>query len=198
MDLHPPELIARARRLPQDAFVASLEDVPFLLVRISPSEDRLFEGLVAHGHSGKRLPATPTPLSFATRCSTGLIPRNPAGNLTHVTLQTILQSGKNIAVPMRKREAGRAYSHRLSVGRATNNDIVLRDESISKFHAWFEYEDGAGYHVMDARSKNATKVNGRALPPLEAELLSAGDTIELGNVRCIFCPPAMLWQALVG
>jgi hypothetical protein len=196
--LLPAELGAQLRRHDRESFVAVNKDVPFLLVRVTNPDDALVPGL-ALCTSGGRLPPSPTPLSFMTAARTPESTARPRTQFTPVILRTLLGSAFFYAVPVRKRtDGGKAYAHRLSVGRASNNDVVLRDESISKFHAWFETEDEGAYFVTDARSKNTTRVNGRVLVAQHAERLRAGDRIHFGGIEVIFCPAETLWDAVCG
>src|SRR5262245_39204070 len=62
------------------------------------------------------------------------------------------------------RRNGRSASHLITLGRAPDNDVVVPDVSISRFHA-FVKEGGAGRWLMqDAGSTNGTTVNGHSVP----------------------------------
>jgi predicted component of type VI protein secretion system len=87
---------------------------------------------------------------------------------------------------------------RISVGRARNKDIVLRHQSVSKFHCWFEVDDVGAFYVTDAGSKNATKVNTKTLKARERTHVEPGDVIRFGSVESILCSPRVLWGALSG
>jgi pSer/pThr/pTyr-binding forkhead associated (FHA) protein len=87
---------------------------------------------------------------------------------------------------------------RISVGRARNKDIVLRHQSVSKFHCWFEVDDAGAFYVTDAGSKNATKVNANSLKARERTRVEPGDVIRFGSVEAIMCAPRVLWAALGG
>jgi hypothetical protein len=87
------------------------------------------------------------------------------------------------------RRSDQSASHLITVGRAPDNDVVVPDVSISRFHAFLK-EGGAGYWVMqDAGSTNGTTVNGHSVPrqghgpPVE---LSSGDDVRLGQVELTF------------
>ena len=62
------------------------------------------------------------------------------------------------------------FPNMITLGRTSNNDIVVPDVSISKFHAWFQ-RLGDRVEVGDAGSKNGTAVNGETLPPRGARVL---------------------------
>jgi len=65
----------------------------------------------------------------------------------------------------------------LTVGRHRDNDIVLRDSSVSRHHACFTKE-GENLVVTDKGSKNATVVNGLRV---ESVRLEDGDVIRIGD-----------------
>ena len=99
------------------------------------------------------------------------------------------------AVTLRKRSS-ETYADRISVGRARNKDIVLRDASVSKFHAWFEVDENNRLFVVDAGSRNGTKLNDTRLTPRTPLLAQSGDEILFGAVRALVCDPGLLWKAL--
>jgi len=66
---------------------------------------------------------------------------------------------------------------RVTVGRDRKNDIVLRDNSVSRHHACFTKE-GQNLVVTDKGSKNGTIVNGLRV---ESVRLEDGDVIRIGD-----------------
>jgi hypothetical protein len=100
-------------------------------------------------------------------------------------------------VPLRKRQsADRISLDRVTVGRATNNDIVLRDSSVSKLHAWFSMHEEREFSVADADSTNHTAVNGRRLQPRKLRHLVECDRIEFGGISGVVCFAETLWAAI--
>ena len=65
----------------------------------------------------------------------------------------------------------------LSIGRHGENDIVLRDSSVSRHHASFARE-GDKLIITDNGSKNGTIVNGLKV---ESVRLEDGDVIRIGD-----------------
>jgi hypothetical protein len=167
-----------------------------LLVHLKDPADVLALGVSHAKQARSALALTPGSPPFGTgTLATNMKSRGP--EFTPMALRTILKTALYYAVPMRKRtQGGKADAHRLSVGRALNNDIVLRSEDVSKFHAWFEMDEDGVYFVTDSQSKNRTRVNGRDLEPQWAERLCAGDRIQFGGIETIFCPAWMLWEAM--
>ena len=65
----------------------------------------------------------------------------------------------------------------LSIGRASENDLVLRDSRVSRFHGRLQGRRGALVYT-DLGSTNGSLVNG---VPVTAVVLGEGDRIELGG-----------------
>jgi pSer/pThr/pTyr-binding forkhead associated (FHA) protein len=68
------------------------------------------------------------------------------------------------------------------LGRALDNDVVLEDTRVSRYHAELRTRTGR-FHLRDLRSTNGTFLNGR--PVVEAPL-RAGDIISLGGLELMF------------
>ena len=68
---------------------------------------------------------------------------------------------QNIEVLPVVKAPGNPYPDRVSVGRARNCDVVMRDPSVSKLHAHFRI-GGPKLELVDIDSQNGTRVNGRA------------------------------------
>src|SRR5215471_11717926 len=80
----------------------------------------------------------------------------------------MLESGPGMAARMRHdpsrfafypltKSGANPWAERILVGRASNNDIVLRHESVSKLHAYFEERQRGTLHLHDAKSANGTR-----------------------------------------
>jgi len=85
------------------------------------------------------------------------------------------------------------WKSRISVGRAKNNDLVFRHDSVSKLHAhFFVHATVRRGHpteelmLSDVGSANGTLVNGRTVDEGEehAVAVKAGDRIHFGEVEC--------------
>lgn len=90
-----------------------------------------------------------------------------------------------------KKQAANAFQSRITVGRTTNNDVVLDDASVSRFHAWLEHDD-AEWKVADAGSKNGTFLNGQKLKPKKLVTLSVEARLKFGDVPASFLSPKSL------
>lgn len=84
------------------------------------------------------------------------------------------------------------WRRRITVGRATNNDVIIRHHSISKLHAQLQLGAlsliGLGrsgeLHLSDAGSQNGTYLSDRRLLPEETEPVKSGAHIRFGDVAC--------------
>jgi serine/threonine protein kinase len=65
------------------------------------------------------------------------------------------------------------------------NDLHLEDDYASRAHARIDRQEGE-YQLMDLKSKNGTKVNGRRLEPYTPQTLVSGDQIEMGDTLLVF------------
>lgn len=70
----------------------------------------------------------------------------------------------------------------VTLGRALDNDVVLEDARVSRYHAELRLR-GDRYHLRDLRSTNGTLLNGK--PVVEASL-NPGDVISLGGLEFLF------------
>jgi hypothetical protein len=70
-----------------------------------------------------------------------------------------------------------------TIGRAENNDIVLRDGSSSSSHAVLKLTECGDFSVTDLESTNFTKVNGQRVRTMT---LMNGDVLQLGESRLVY------------
>ena len=68
----------------------------------------------------------------------------------------------------------------VTIGRAPDNGLVVRDPTVSSHHAEIR-PDGQGYSIVDFGSKNGTFVNGQRLTKNSLCLLHFGDTFRIGD-----------------
>jgi len=122
-----------------------------------------------------RPPTRPTPADAAPTKMGPSPMRAPSGTGTSnlaTSMMKILRSGSPAPPPPGS----------LTVGRATDNDIVIPDVLASRHHATLIPTPG-GTEIRDNRSINGTFVNGTRV---DAALLSEGDVITIGNVDLVF------------
>lgn len=88
---------------------------------------------------------------------------------------------------LRKRtENGHAFA---TLGRTSDNDLVVEDDTISRFHAGFEENAGA-WRVFDMGSRNGTFVGDEAVPKEAVGSLPLAPRAQLrfGSVQMKFMP----------
>jgi pSer/pThr/pTyr-binding forkhead associated (FHA) protein len=84
----------------------------------------------------------------------------------------------------------------VTVGRARNNDIVVPDALVSKFHAFFRQLDGE-WALADAGSANGTRIGDVELVPKGApEKVKNGDRVTFGVSSFRFVDAAAVWAAM--
>ncbi len=91
---------------------------------------------------------------------------------------------------------GNPYPDRISVGRARNCDVVLRDPSVSKLHAHFRRRDDERLELVDLGSQNGTRINGRLLVPHQPESVTASDQLVFGGVSAKLVDAEQLFELL--
>lgn len=118
-------------------------------------------------------------------------------------LMTLMQKGGNALrylyeVGFLVKRPGNPFPQFVSVGRASNNDLVFAVDSVSKFHGYFTH-DGEEWALTDYRSTNGTLLNGRKLDPAVATPIRSGDRIRFGtHLLAEFLDPAALHAKLCG
>jgi len=87
------------------------------------------------------------------------------------------------------RRNGHSAGHLITVGRAPDNDVVVPDASISRFHAYVKEGADRQWLIQDAGSTNGTSVNGHSVPRQGSgspTALKSGDDVRLGQVELTF------------
>ena len=186
----------------QASFAAEYHDTLLLLVDVRGGGEVLTT-LTTHGPSVSDRPMMPRQLEYETaahdpdtiKALLATAANRPESDLRATS--AALSLGPRFVVPLRKRpEADQIYAERISVGRALNKDIVLRDSSVSKFHAWFSLHDRREFTVTDAGSRNLTRVNGEPIPSKRSWPIAPGDSIQFGTVETLLCSPESLWKVI--
>lgn len=99
--------------------------------------------------------------------------------------------------PLRKKTGGHPFEMFLTVGRAGNNDIVLRDIQVSKIHAFLEADPQGNWMIRDSNSTNGTFVADHRIPSDQKTLLKSSDTVKFGpGLSAVFFSPADFYQFL--
>jgi hypothetical protein len=122
-------------------------------------------------------------------------PRQRGAAIPPILAQLAVEPTRFGAYPIAK-SGSNPWSDRILVGRASNNDVVIRNDRISKLHAYFQ-AGTRGWRVYDARSANGTRVDGVLVPPGEAGTeVRSGQVVMFGTVAAQILDSAELYEAL--
>jgi len=143
----------------------------------------------------ERAPSSFNTLAFDGRRTLAMgkkLRENPAGMVTRQRidpgrygLYAVTKSGAN------------PWSDRIMVGRASNNDVVFRHESVSKVHAYFHLGPDGGWRLHDAKSANGTRVDGaNVLPSGDGIEVRSGTVVSFGSLTCEVVASAELYDVL--
>jgi pSer/pThr/pTyr-binding forkhead associated (FHA) protein len=84
----------------------------------------------------------------------------------------------------------------ITVGRTSNNDVVIPSPSVSRFHAYFELTSGRLAHV-DAGSRVGTWVASKRLQPRDVPLpLASGDIVRFADETFLVLNGVDCWNEL--
>lgn len=106
------------------------------------------------------------------------------------------RSGELEVMPLVKKP-GAQFGDRITVGRTSNNDIVLAHHTVSRLHVYFRLRDGRWW-ITDAGSKNGTALGDVDLAPRRETQIADGDLLWIGDVDVVFHTAASLYALLGG
>lgn len=96
--------------------------------------------------------------------------------------------------PLEKKH-GAPFADMITIGRTSNNDIVLKDVTVSRFHAYFRAREDR-WVVADAGSKNGTHLRSALLDARKEMDLASGDSVRIGDIVTTFYTASDLFDAL--
>jgi hypothetical protein len=95
------------------------------------------------------------------------------------------------------KKPGASFADRITIGRTSNNDVVIADASVSRLHAYVR-RDGNAWLIADAGSKNGSWLRGGALEARRERPLPSRALVKLGDVELTFYEALDLYAALGG
>jgi hypothetical protein len=97
------------------------------------------------------------------------------------------RAGEPVVFPLVKGSSrANAFGMGITVGRTDNNDIVLPDQSVSRFHAYFQWEPKHEvWKLTDAESKNGTFAGGTRLAAQQPIQVDNGLRLRFGDVEMV-------------
>ncbi|HET6613874.1 MAG TPA: FHA domain-containing protein [Kofleriaceae bacterium] len=161
------------------------------------------------------LRAAPPAVLYRRREQALRAPRNPRGTMDFDSIAALLsldapttsvsqnprtedtprpaESGGEVFALVKR--PGVPFSDMITVGRTANNDVVVSDVTVSRFHAYFREQSGA-WVVCDAGSKNGTRLDGEMLEPRRDQAVASGQIVRVGDVETTFFIAADLYEIL--
>lgn len=113
---------------------------------------------------------------------------------SQINPEVLAKAGAVYAVAKRP---GGPFPDRIGVGRARTADISLRAPSVSKYHAYFTYlESKREWTLVDARSRNGTRIGERRIEPGETANVTNGSQLMFGDETFLFFTPEGFRQVL--
>jgi hypothetical protein len=104
-----------------------------------------------------------------------------------------LNSGESLAISIEPA----AGAQSVTVGRSTENDVVIDDATLSRVHMRLERGEGGRWSAVDLGSSNGTTVDG-VLARGQAVPLKSGSVLEAGAVRLTFYDGGGFYLRLTG
>jgi FHA domain len=96
---------------------------------------------------------------------------------------------------VRKEVGANPFASMITIGRAGRNDISLKADGVSKFHAYLTPE-GHEMFVTDAGSSFGTTVDGKRIVPRTKHPVRDGAAITFGGVEAHYYLPPSLYDRL--
>lgn len=121
------------------------------------------------------------------------------------TIEETMPHGRDFALredadlevyPLTKKP-GASFPDRITIGRTPNNDIVINDHSVSRFHAYVRH-DAKMWFVADAGSKNGSWLDRAGLEARKERKLGSRCVLRIGDVELRFFLASDLFAALGG
>jgi FHA domain len=94
------------------------------------------------------------------------------------------------------KKPGASFRDRITIGRTSNNDVVILHSSVSRLHAYVREADG--WVVADAGSKNGSWLGDEPLEARRETALPPGAILRLGDVQLLFYRSTELFELLGG
>lgn len=125
----------------------------------------------------------------------------PAGDPSDETLTHGKFSLEDLALDVEVfplvKKPGASFPDRITIGRTTNNDVVIADGSVSRLHAYIKGGRDR-WVVADAGSKNGSTLRGQPLEPRREQPIASRAVLRLGDVDLTFYRADDLFSVLEG
>jgi hypothetical protein len=105
-------------------------------------------------------------------------------------------TGDNTLIVLPVRKVQEAFPSMITVGRTANNDVVVEDVQVSKFHAFFRI-NGDKIELADAGSRNGTFIGKAKLEAKgAAKAVRFGESVSFGRVEFTLLDAGSCWDRL--
>jgi hypothetical protein len=126
-------------------------------------------------------------------------PRGPTARFGTMIIRKadIPSADAKMFVHVLRKQSANAFGMMITVGRTSNNDVVLPYEAISKFHAYFTQLPDGSWSLTDAKSMNGTFVSRKRLEPDTKEKLDLSRPVDISFSQAIECrlyTAALFWD----
>lgn len=100
-------------------------------------------------------------------------------------------TGEPLVFELKKSLTPNAFALGVTIGRTENNDLVIYDNSVSRFHAYFQQDPRTHeWKVADAESKNGTWLGTVKLLPKVGYAVPDGAQLRVGDITLVYFTPA--------
>lgn len=96
-----------------------------------------------------------------------------------------IRASADLRVHAIEKRPGTPHANMITVGRTANNDVVLEDASVSRFHIYFQTANRE-WQVADAGSRNGTTLDGEPLAAKQLTPIRPGAVLKMGELRATF------------
>ena len=130
----------------------------------------------------------PWPFLVALGMAGDLDQSNPSGTTIIKIHDGVLERGVIAGREFPLVKASYSPKGPITIGRTTENDVVIPEYSVSRKHCFIASVDGT-YRITDWGSANGTLVNEKAIGKLSPCALAGGEILTLGRLMLLFLPP---------
>lgn len=96
------------------------------------------------------------------------------------------QAWLTIRLPGGGQEVFRIEKPLVKIGRQLDNDIIVQDKRVSRYHATIDYQPNGQFTITDLGSTNHVTINGVATQDGQQLVLRSGDRFTIGNYNFYF------------
>ena len=146
---------------------------------ISAEQLELLRNQMAQGQANALNPGTfpgyPAPVGNVTNPNAGIYPPT----LPPTPVPVMPPAWLTIRLPQVPEKVYRIEKPVIKIGRQLDNDIIVEDKRVSRYHAQIKFESNGQFTIYDLGSTNGITINGR--PGMRQHTLRVGDHFTIGS-----------------